>query len=1129
MALETNLVLSASASGALPVRLVIARRGKVAVIDDGTGAEVLTNALARLGFDVDYYPENYQVVRYVDPASSQSEIRYSVRHSWDDALVFKYDAVVAVLTGAAGTGRLLIDPEAKAYADFVERGGRVFLAGNAPLSRPDNLQAAELLGLAESACSPVAVAEAQARAAAGCPGAPFVELAAGDAFPAAPGAYDDSVASNRLSGTTMAEVADPAVSKLHLSEPSASGGQAALWNGSVSDLLAEGAARDILRGYLYDSLVKDAGIDWLTASAETLSAAPGSQTTVTLSVNSARALGVGDYEANLVLLADVDGVPVVPVSVNLSVTPPVIRAYNGFGSVVDWGGRPLRGSGGPDSCILQLVYAGPDGAIDPPGPDGQPTGDDLALAVSGSSSGFAYFGSGDHVQADAGRFDVDFGLSFEGYEPGLEGVMLYVRAWDAASVASAVAYGDSELHEVTYADGLPEAIDFGSWTVGKARDNLSDLNGDSIPDAWLFEYRPDLDPRASADALETAVDMPASNSFGTAIAAASYNADGNPARVFAAGNYIVVLEQYTHRIAVHDRAYPYGLVTYYGATAKNGEASNHTNEAYAVSAADGAFNQPFGLALDIYGTNTYRFAVADKGNNRVQLFSLDPATGLVTFLAKYGTQTAQSDLGNGAPADTLSAPLAVAFMKGGDLLVSDSENYRVLRLKTTGNAFKYYEKYEFSTESVIYGLCYGKDSQEGFWAADGGRQKQNIGFYHTKGFSPDPLVSLGTRDDQEFVSPRDVQLWDLGGRTRVLAVDYEGSRIRMLDPLANAKGVYTGLVAVADIGSYSDISLQDYEKVYRPNGVFPVAGTNQVYVADYGHNRVKWFSLVLDLDGDGMDDIWEDLNGLDSTRDDSMEDADGDGLLNLGEYRVGTDPGNADSDGDGAGDHYEMYQLTDPLDTDSTPEKEGASILSVVATPEQIGVGESVTIVATLDRAIEGSAEIRLFAPDGTCFVATAPAVDGATATYVYKADGAVRGLIDARFTFADCDPPATNVTALFEIVVPDEPDPPAEEYEEARWHIDSITIADGTATLAWSLPTENVATEGENAGKCDFRIEWRTSLTEGAWSAAADSFFVKGAAAAADCTTTIPLTDIGSPVPASCFFRLVWTNKVKE
>ena len=76
----------------------------------------------------------------------------------------------------------------------------------------------------------------------------------------------------------------------------------------------------------------------------------------------------------------------------------------------------------------------------------------------------------------------------------------------ALSVASAVAYGDSELHEVTYADGLPEAIDFGSWTVGQARDNLSDLNGDSIPDAWLFEYRPDLDPRASAEALETAPD-----------------------------------------------------------------------------------------------------------------------------------------------------------------------------------------------------------------------------------------------------------------------------------------------------------------------------------------------------------------------------------------------------------------------------------------------------------------------------------------------------------------------------------------------------------------------------------------------------------------------------------------------
>ena len=127
MALETNLTLSASASGALPVHLVLARRGKVAVFDDGTGAEVLSNALAKLGFEVDYYPENYQVVRYVDPASGSSEIRYSVRHSWDDALVFKYDAVVAVLTGADGSGRLLIDPEAKAYAEGMHLIYRQFL------------------------------------------------------------------------------------------------------------------------------------------------------------------------------------------------------------------------------------------------------------------------------------------------------------------------------------------------------------------------------------------------------------------------------------------------------------------------------------------------------------------------------------------------------------------------------------------------------------------------------------------------------------------------------------------------------------------------------------------------------------------------------------------------------------------------------------------------------------------------------------------------------------------------------------------------------------------------------------------------------------------------------------------
>ncbi|MCD6383498.1 MAG: hypothetical protein J7L88_03450 [Thermoplasmata archaeon] len=45
-----------------------------------------------------------------------------------------------------------------------------------------------------------------------------------------------------------------------------------------------------------------------------------------------------------------------------------------------------------------------------------------------------------------------------------------------------------------------------------------------------------------------------------------------------------------------------------------------------------------------------------------------------------------------------------------------------------------------------------------------------------------------------------------------------------------------------------------------------------------------------DRDGDGMDDEWEEKYGLNTSRDDSMEDPDGDGVTNIQEYKDGTNP-----------------------------------------------------------------------------------------------------------------------------------------------------------------------------------------------------------------------------------------------
>ena len=72
--------------------------------------------------------------------------------------------------------------------------------------------------------------------------------------------------------------------------------------------------------------------------------------------------------------------------------------------------------------------------------------------------------------------------------------------------------------------------------------------------------------------------------------------------------------------------------------------------------------------------------------------------------------------------------------------------------------------------------------------------------------------------------------------------------------------------------------------------------------------------IINDSDADYIDDGWERLHNLDPNYNlDAIMDSDGDGLDNLIEFILGTDPSNDDSDYDGMTDGWEIMNHLYPL------------------------------------------------------------------------------------------------------------------------------------------------------------------------------------------------------------------------
>jgi hypothetical protein len=99
---------------------------------------------------------------------------------------------------------------------------------------------------------------------------------------------------------------------------------------------------------------------------------------------------------------------------------------------------------------------------------------------------------------------------------------------------------------------------------------------------------------------------------------------------------------------------------------------------------------------------------------------------------------------------------------------------------------------------------------------------------------------------------------------------------------------------------------------------------------------VRYNEKEFDTDGDKMPDLWERLHGLKVGENDSREDKDADGVLNIDEFYAGTNPNDPDTDGGGESDFSELKRGSDPCDEDddSIPRPEDVGVVHEMSCPD---------------------------------------------------------------------------------------------------------------------------------------------------------------------------------------------------
>jgi len=192
-----------------------------------------------------------------------------------------------------------------------------------------------------------------------------------------------------------------------------------------------------------------------------------------------------------------------------------------------------------------------------------------------------------------------------------------------------------------------------------------------------------------------------------------------------------------------------------------------------------------------------------------------------------------------------------------------------------------------------------------------------LAFHEADGF----LYALDNDQDLYRIDPgtgSTTRLFDISGGRRGLASDgttlfhSTGSQLRSVSTTIDSQTTIGNFNvgfdrAIKDLAFDSDTD--SLLGIDRSGGIYSInKSTGQAtFLSDTGGNRIAIAAQQFkDDDLDGMNDFWEIFFGLNPAFDDSAQDLDGDGLSNLQEFILYSNPTKADTDDDGLTDSEEV-------------------------------------------------------------------------------------------------------------------------------------------------------------------------------------------------------------------------------